>query len=330
MQEKIQLVNADSLEFIKTLPSESIDLIATDPPYFRVKSDLWDRQWKSDADYLIWIESFISECKRVLNKNGSIYIFCGARLAADVEIITRKYFKVLNVITWAKAVGVWKRNRIEAQRKFFNSNEKIIFAEHLNFNDFATETAAGSEWSVTMKPIIDYFQKAKNGVGLKISDINKLTNSHMAKHWFTSSQFEMMSKTRYEEMKLRFQQKAKELNVKSLLTREYEDIRNQYEELREEYKNNRRFFSASKSRPFLDVWNFDPAIPRAGKHPCEKPVDMLEHIIQTSSKDNDLVADFFMGSGSTIKAAKKLNRRALGVELDLEYFEKAKKQIEAF
>ncbi|MEQ4850341.1 site-specific DNA-methyltransferase, partial [Escherichia coli] len=44
--------------------------------------------------------------------------------------------------------------------------------------------------------------------------------------------------------------------------------------------------------------------------------DMLRQIIEASSRPGDLVADFFMGSGSTIKAALSLERRAIGVELD--------------
>ncbi|HBA7889826.1 TPA: site-specific DNA-methyltransferase, partial [Escherichia coli] len=53
-----------------------------------------------------------------------------------------------------------------------------------------------------------------------------------------------------------------------------------------------------------------------GKHPCEKPANMLRQIITASSRPGDLVADFFMGSGSTIKAALSLGRRAIGVELE--------------
>ncbi|MGL5267009.1 MAG: site-specific DNA-methyltransferase, partial [Plesiomonas shigelloides] len=45
----ITLVNADSLEYIKTLPDNCIDLIATDPPYFRVKSCAWDNQWDDET-----------------------------------------------------------------------------------------------------------------------------------------------------------------------------------------------------------------------------------------------------------------------------------------
>ncbi|EPV1137006.1 DNA-methyltransferase, partial [Escherichia coli] len=42
------LINADCLHFIQSLPDDSIDLIVTDPPYFKVKPNGWDNQWKGD------------------------------------------------------------------------------------------------------------------------------------------------------------------------------------------------------------------------------------------------------------------------------------------
>ena len=66
-----------------------------------------------------------------------------------------------------------------------------------------------------------------------------------------------------------------------------------------------------------------------GKHPCEKPADMLRQIIEASSRPGDLVADFFMGSGSTIKAAMALGRRVIGVELETERFEQTVGEISA-
>ncbi|EQB2285865.1 DNA methyltransferase, partial [Escherichia coli] len=55
--------------------------------------------------------------------------------------------------------------------------------------------------------------------------------------------------------------------------------------------------------------------------------DMLRQIINASSRPGDLVADFFMGSGSTIKAAMALGRRALGVELETERFNQTIQEI---
>lgn len=57
----INLVNADSLSFIKTLPDDCIDLIATDPPYYRVKACKWDNQWESEGAYLAWLDELLVE-----------------------------------------------------------------------------------------------------------------------------------------------------------------------------------------------------------------------------------------------------------------------------
>ena len=104
----IELVNADCLQYLPSLPDNSIDLIVTDPPYFKVKPNGWDNQWKGDEDYLRWLDSCLAEYARVLKPAGSIYLFCGHRLASDIEIMMRARFNVLNHIIWAKPSGRWK------------------------------------------------------------------------------------------------------------------------------------------------------------------------------------------------------------------------------
>jgi len=44
--------NGDCLDVLPTLPAASVDLILTDPPFFRVKSEAWDRQWATPAEFL--------------------------------------------------------------------------------------------------------------------------------------------------------------------------------------------------------------------------------------------------------------------------------------
>jgi len=63
------------------------------------------------------------------------------------------------------------------------------------------------------------------------------------------------------------------------------------------------------------------------KHPTEKPVSLLEIMIENSSKKGDLILDPFMGSGTTGLAAKNLNRNFIGIEKDDKYFEIAKNRI---
>lgn len=62
-------------------------------------------------------------------------------------------------------------------------------------------------------------------------------------------------------------------------------------------------------------------------HDTEKPVELMKILIDNSSKENDIVIDPFMGIGSTGVAAKELNRRFVGIEIDETYFNIAKRRI---
>ena len=62
-------------------------------------------------------------------------------------------------------------------------------------------------------------------------------------------------------------------------------------------------------------------------HPTKKPIDILSSLIRSASKENDIVLDPFMGSGTTAVVAKKLNRQYLGYEIVPEYCEIAKKRL---
>jgi len=63
-------------------------------------------------------------------------------------------------------------------------------------------------------------------------------------------------------------------------------------------------------------------------HPTQKPVELLDWILQSYSKENDLVLDNTMGSGTCGVSSKKLNRRFIGIEKDKKYFKIAKKRID--
>lgn len=62
-------------------------------------------------------------------------------------------------------------------------------------------------------------------------------------------------------------------------------------------------------------------------HPTEKPIDLMEYLIEKSTIAEDVVLDTFSGSGSTLVASKQKNRNFIGCEIDKEYFEIAKKRL---
>lgn len=63
-------------------------------------------------------------------------------------------------------------------------------------------------------------------------------------------------------------------------------------------------------------------------HPTQKPIDLLEYLIKTYTNENETVLDFTMGSGSTGVACINTNRDFIGIEMDDNYFNIAKKRIE--
>lgn len=67
-----------------------------------------------------------------------------------------------------------------------------------------------------------------------------------------------------------------------------------------------------------NVWEFDRP-KRSDEHPTMKPVELLARAIQHASRPGDVVADLFLGSGSTMVAAHQLGRKCYGLELEPKY-----------
>jgi site-specific DNA-methyltransferase (adenine-specific) len=68
----------------------------------------------------------------------------------------------------------------------------------------------------------------------------------------------------------------------------------------------------------------------SGLHPTQKPVKLIEYLINTYTNKNDLILDFTCGSGTTLLAARNLKRKCIGIELEEKYCEIAKQRLEEF
>lgn len=63
-------------------------------------------------------------------------------------------------------------------------------------------------------------------------------------------------------------------------------------------------------------------------HPTQKPIELMEYLIKTYTNENETVLDFTMGSGTTMVACVSTNRNGIGIEMDDNYFNIAKKRVE--
>jgi len=93
------------------------------------------------------------------------------------------------------------------------------------------------------------------------------------------------------------------------------NFRKKYEPIVYGYFNN-NFYGKEYSED--DVWDIDRTR-KNDLHPTMKPIPLIEKAIGYSSKKNGSVLDLFLGSGSTLIAAEKLNRKCYGMELDEKY-----------
>ena len=287
----IQLMQGDCLLLLPMLPDHSVDLILTDPPYMGVKSEDWDNQWSSSAAFLDWLEEVLKQFHRVLRPNGSLYLFASPQMSARVECKVGETFNVINRITWRKPPFSTKAEmfRKEDLRSFYPASESIIFAEHFG------------------EPLRAYLEEERHCSGTdKIAcnvacGFSASAGGMASRHYFSRSQWQMPTLEHYTALQVLFNARGGEF-------------------LRQKYEDLRRPFTVSADVPYTDVWDFETVGVYPGKHPCEKPLPLLRHIITSSSRPGAVVLDAFAGSASTGVACLETGRQFIGMEQDADYY----------
>lgn len=335
---KYQFHTGDCLAILPTLPDNSVDLILTDPPYYKVKGDAWDRQWATATEYLAWLDKVLAEFARVLRPNGSLYLFASPQMAARVECLVGTRFAVLNNIVWSKSSEPTKALIYgpDRFRHFVPKSERIIFAEHLGADNIAKgEAGYGAKCDelrgFIFEPLRKYLDDERERAGFDRRMCDKVCGNQMSGHYFSRVQWTLPTRSNYEKLQASFNTRPPHNYLARTyedLRIQYEDLRIQYEDLRIQYESLRRPFQVTADVPYTDVWDFPTVAHYKGKHPCEKPQDLLRHIITASSRPDAVVLDAFMGSGSTGKAALALGRSFIGIELDPAWVAKVTTELE--
>jgi site-specific DNA-methyltransferase (adenine-specific) len=326
------LIHGDCLEVMRGMDANSVDAVITDPPYYKVKGEDWDNQWDTPAKFLAWVGLLCEQFERILKPNGSLYFFASPQMAARVECEIGKRFAVLNSITWRKgaagksSVGWSQKTEKEALRMWLPETERIIFAEHYGADNIAKgeagyEAKCDELRGFVFEPLRAYLDGERIAAGFDRKKCDDACGNQMSGHYFSRVQWTLPTAENYAKLRAAF--------GAEYLRREYEDLRREYEDLRREYEDLRRPFSVTARDQWSDVWDFDPVQAYAGKHPCEKPLPLLCHILNASTKPGAVVFDPFAGSGSMGEACHELGRQFIGVEKCPDNYAKAERRLSA-
>lgn len=319
-----KIINGDSLKIMPMIPDKTFDLLILDWPY-NIKKAEWDKI----PNYLEWCGTVLKEHERMLKDNGSLYIFHN-----DFNIITSiKNWITQNTLLIFKQFILWdkigdkfknkgfanQRMAIESMRNYYNG-----FAEYILFYTFQDETG--------LETITDKYIKPKNPFSIYLrSEFQKanISNLEIAKlfpsktggltgcvsNWLNGDN--VITKEQY--LKIR-----NHINNGKLvyLRREYEDLRREYEDLRYTFNVQNANYDIKCNST---CWQYEPMT--SGEHETQKPEQLIENIVLHSSNENDLVGDFFAGTGMTGAVCKLNKRNYFLVEKEQKYFEKIERRI---
>jgi site-specific DNA-methyltransferase (adenine-specific) len=299
---------ADSLELLKAIPDHSISLILTDPPYHvtKKKNIYGDASFKEDQHFVDWMMLYAHEWNRILKPNGSFFCFCAPKMAGQLEVSFSKIFNVLSHITWTKpndpGFDGWKQKmKKESLRQWYDHSERIIFAEPAYYGNLHRSYFGN---------LLRGWRKTAGLSGHKLTELTgaygKVNHGGAVSNWEAGRNTPSREQYRKLVEALKSTGKIEELQA-------YEDVI--------------RPFIVNPKKEFTDVWTFPNVRPYKGKHPAEKPIELLEHAIQATTFEGDIVLDCFSGSGNTALAAINLNRRAIAIDIEEQWFDRSVKRL---
>lgn len=294
METQLRYENANCLDFLKTLPDNSVDLIATDPPYYRVVNDEWDNQWFTIDEYYDWSKEWIVELGRVAKWSCSFWIFgYPQQLCNLLPIIEENGFTFRQQIVVNKGMQA-VAGRTSNKLKMFPTATESIFYFYRDARDH----------------IRDLLQSEAKRLGINGRDVN----NHLGKATNGGGTFACIASTK----------KPREHRVNP--TREdwtkLQEIMNlpDYDDL---------VYTFNIQTGLTDVWNDINFYDRSVKkfHSTQKPIPLMERLIRASSNEGDVVLDIFGGSASTAVACQNTNRKFWGCEIDKGYYEKGMERL---
>ena len=296
-----KVYNMDCIECMRAMPNESVDLIIADPPYYKAINEKWDKQWKTEEEYLNWTKQWFDECVRILKPTGVFYCYGNFDILSKQKVlIFDKQLCFRQNITLSKGLRSIAGRTSDKLRMFPTASEYLLY--YVKQSDIGITTKDIS--SNNMPELRKIFKKIHEDIGLKKSDIvKKIGQSADHSFRYYSSQWDMPTSSTYE-------------SILNLTKNKY--IYPSYNDLKCIFKSSRYTFNLPTG--ITDVWEFIPDKVRYG-HKTQKPKNITDRIIKASSNEGNLVYIPFAGSGSEVVSCIKNNRNYIATEINKDYIE---------
>lgn len=276
------LYAGDCLKVLKCREVPEMDLVVADPPYWKVIGEKWDYQWRTEEDYIEWSRQWMTAVYRKLRIGGSFYLFGYFRmLALLLPVLKEIGFSLRQQIIVDKGIKAVAGRATRNYKMFPCVTESILFL-----------TKSNIEFSRNL------LKERQRKLGLTSKEINERlgVKSNGGGMWSIYTGKNICEQFPTRELWGRLQ-----------------DI------LEFDFPYDKIVQTFNPLMGQSDVWTDIDFYGEKRYHPTQKPVKLIERLIQVSSNPGDKVLDPFGGSGSTMISAEHLNRESYTIEMDERY-----------
>jgi DNA modification methylase len=258
-----------------------------------------------------------------LKDNGSFYCWGIDEPLMDIyseilkPLIKAQKATFRNLITWDRGCSAGPCGSpigSDKMRCYPPADEKCLFVMCgvQGFNNNADNYFEGWE------PIREYLDNERLELGWSKKDYNKILNAtNKSQHHLSKSYFLFITQEDYKKLK----DYCKENKIDAF-NKEYDELKKEYDEIKKEHYSTRAYFDNTHDS-MTNVWDIKRTSQKeregTGRHATPKPLELCNRVIMSSSREGDIVTDWFLGSGSSLIACEKLNRKCYGMELDEKY-----------
>jgi len=303
-----KVICGDCLTVLKTIPDESIDCCITSPPYWGLRDYGVDGQLgleKTPEEYVEKLVQIFREVRRVLKKKGTLWVVLGDSYAGS------------NQGHGTKELSKKQASNIGTQWMTGKTLPRLP-------NGLKPKDLAGIPWRTAFALQADGWYLRQDIIWSKANPMpesikDRCTKSHEYVFLLAKSQkYYFDSKAIREENSKKWTASWGDFKRKKIVAGQINN-----EKTKGEFDNRYR----KNGRNKRSVWTITTK-PFNGAHFAVFPPDLIEPMVKAGCPKDGIVLDPFIGSGTTGLVAKKLGRNYIGIELNPEYCEMAKKRIE--